>query len=97
MNSFVNESLPNITGEFASRYITKENNSSTFNPSEAKTSGAVYCKSASDNTTAPQTTTTSYFMNGVWGVDASRSSLTYQNNASVQQKAVQMYLEFYLN
>ena len=29
--------------------------------------------------------------------DASRSSSTYQDNAPVQQKAVQMYLEFYLN
>jgi len=30
-------------------------------------------------------------------LDASLSSSTYQNNAPVQQKAVQMYLEFYLN
>ena len=31
------------------------------------------------------------------GFDASLSSSTYQDNAAVQQKAVQMFLEFYLN
>lgn len=82
VNSFVNESLPNITGTYVIGCLTN---------GKPTTSGALY-NYGSGATSQGQSGSSPAI-----GFDASLSSSTYQDNAPVQQKAVQMYLEFYLN
>lgn len=86
VGSFVSESLPNITG--TARIGGVGSNPIYIDP----VSGALYT-----------TQSTNYMTRGEnagpgptgLGIDASRSSSTYKNNAPVQQRATQMYLYFY--
>lgn len=58
--------------------------------------GAFAGKSGAGGTQVPATGG-AYSANNRWDMDASRSSSTYQDNAPVQQKAIQVYLNFYIN
>lgn len=80
VGKYVPESLPNITGTFVADTYT------------ATTSGSF-------NLISTETYGTSSLSGGAarkYAFNASNSSSTYQNNASVQQRATQMYLYFYV-
>jgi hypothetical protein len=80
----IDESLPNITGH---THGVMSNIGSTI-----PTAGAVYTyQQFSINAIG---TGNSTFRS--YGIDASRSSSTYQNGAPVQERATQMYLYFYV-
>jgi len=99
VSNFVNESLPNITGSINSQ-LSYTSSGDTFNLRAADESGALYPKSVDIqswkyiNVTGNTSSLTSG--KGI-AIDASLSSAVYQNDASVQQKAIQCYLEFYCN
>jgi hypothetical protein len=81
--------LPNIKGNWnrsSSRNIVST--SDTLTGAFYKTQKGTYFTFGDSGNT---------YSGGDLSFDASLSSPTYQDNASVQQKAVQMYLEFYLN
>lgn len=83
VGKYVPESLPNITGDIIP----------TSSYSGVVANGAFY------GTTRSASTVTSAGSAGdrtIVGMDASRSSSTYKNNAPVQQRATQMYLYFYI-
>lgn len=88
------ESLPNITGDFSTTYI---NGGSTSYSNSFRSGTGAFKKgnsyTASAINSAGTTSSTQYYI----GFDASSSSSTYQNDASVQQKSIQCYLNFYLN
>ena len=85
VSGFVNESLPNITGKL---------NIPVYGPWVETVEGA-FSKDTIRHIIDDGNN--SIFDSLLLNFNASLSSSTYQNNAPVQQKAVQMYLEFYLN
>jgi len=85
VSDFVNESLPNITGKYS---IT------ACRQNELAASGALY---GDDKQTGYNGGNNGRACPAYFGFDASLSSPTYQNNAPVQQRAIQTYLNFYLN
>jgi hypothetical protein len=95
VGKYIPESLPNIKGEYTKTNIAANALlNATIN--EISVSGAL---STSSNAT------TGWFNSGgtaagmVMGLsfDASNSSSTYKDGAPVQERTIQMYLEFYLN
>ena len=84
VGKYVEESLPNINGEFWSPgdYVASGN-----------FSGAFLAGSNVSRKDSGQAETHSY---PTIKFDASRSSPVYQNNATVQQRSTQMYLYFYI-
>lgn len=84
VGSYVPESLPNITGSFVS-YSYKDNYQDS--------SGSFTANNREINSVGNPS---SEYGSVVYDFDASLSSSTYQDNASVQQRATQMYLYFYL-
>lgn len=84
VGKYVPESLPNITGGG----LWWESSSSP----EGQVNGAFYLSTDGGHRGANG----SDYDNLVVNFDASRSSSAYQNNASVQQRATQMYLYFYV-
>lgn len=79
--NFVDESLPNIKGQYESIQLNADG-----------VSGAFY---AGSNIRYKPTHTDLSTGMGL-GLDASRSSSTYQDGANVQQKSTEMHLYFYL-
>lgn len=80
---FVNQSLPNITGESTGQFVK----ATAGSPIGAfKEGDAVASKAASG---------TAYGAIKI-GIDASGSSSVYQNNANVQEKATRAFLYFYV-
>lgn len=77
IGNLVNESLPNITGSTAAALATT---------TSATPVGAIYASSSSGN---PLVAGGTSYGSLAWNFDASRSSSTYQDNAPVQQEAVQ--------
>jgi hypothetical protein len=89
VSDFVNESLPNISGDLAiSRTMAPDGTGVPIS------TGAFQATSYSTNATGTGSSSNNVYK---YDFNASRSSSTYQDNAPVQQKAVQVYLEFYLN
>lgn len=88
MNSFVNESLPNITGSITSENSLSWNKVVTGEGALFGNSTTANCANAG-NSSGVRTTK--------FSLNASHSSSTYQDNAPVQQRAIQVYLNFYLN
>ena len=83
-DEFGAESLPNITGDLSSGYVTKKASTSTYNKDEVSGSGAFKGDGTTPSGNAQFTSaTTSWFMNGGWTFNASRSSSVYQDNAKV--------------
>lgn len=82
VGEYVSESLPNIKG---------------FIDNSAVSSGqtGAFASSGSYSSTPIATTSSSTVKRGYIDFNASNSSLTYQDNAPVQQRATQMYLYFY--
>lgn len=80
--------MPNIKGK--SQWASPDNTVSRYNVSGAfgrtNTTGQMGLTWASESAGYYKET-----------FDASQSNSTYQDNAPVQQKAIQVYLEFYLN
>lgn len=85
VSNFVNESLPNITGRLGLE----------GSGDQQQVSGCVYIDNNDKNITMAHNVAVTGYINRK--IDASLSSSTYQDNAPVQQKAIQVYLEFYLN
>ena len=85
MGSIKAESLPNITGQYASG--SGDNNGLGDDYSYSQASGAL-TKVSIGSGKITESTTGSYDR-GAMGLDASLSSSTYQDNAPVQQEAVQ--------
>lgn len=77
IGNLVNESLPNITGSTTAALATT---------TAATPVGAIYASSSSGNPLVGGGTS---YGSLAWNFDASRSSSTYQDNAPVQQEAVQ--------
>lgn len=77
IGNLVSESLPNISGSTAAALATT---------TAATPVGAIYASSSSGN---PLVAGGTSYGSLAWNLDASRSSSTYQNNAPVQQEAVQ--------
>jgi len=93
VSNFIHESLPNITGSF---YPWSGINSIDIGVIGGATIGA-FTRIEGIQPSVIQTTSSTSQGTGAINFNASLSSSTYQDNASVQQKAVQVYLEFYLN
>ena len=90
VSNFVNESLPNIKGSISSHQLMRS-------IAAFSNSGALEVKDVTSGTYLGTTLYSQGFEGKVLDFDASQSSAVYQNNVSVQQKAIQVYLEFYLN
>lgn len=90
VSDFVSESLPNIAG-FAT--------GSTNQVGQFQQNTRNGCVETYNNGPGYVTTqfSTSMVAADSFQVNASWSSSTYQDGAPVQQKAIQVYLEFYLN
>ena len=87
VGKYVPESLPNITGNI---------NTISNNGDPSATGCFVYNTNGVSGKARIDTTSSSSGSLANIGVDASRSSSTYQDDAPVQQRATQMYLYFYV-
>lgn len=90
--NFVEESLPNIAGQWARSSSTNENttaDSGTFN-------GAFYQAGTIGTRYQPGNSSSTYAGTSQLGFDASLSSPVYQDDAPVQQRSTEMYLYFYV-
>lgn len=88
VGSYLNESLPNISGGFGVATMTCKSAATTVNASDIATTGVFTGSSASGRTKETGASGSSWFMNGSVSLDASRSSSAYQNGAPVQQNAL---------
>ena len=84
VGNYVPESLPNIKGDTGTFILSQLGNSGSADSALYTT--AVAGRGANTNS----------IDNPILHMDASRSSSTYQDNAPVQQRAIQMYLYFYV-
>lgn len=90
VGGYIPESLPNIAGT-----VTQGNGYSvSWNAALQDDGGALYGIHAT--TMCAEAAGTSGSFSKGFGIDASRSSSTYQDNAPVQQRGTQMYLYFYV-
>lgn len=87
VGNYVPESLPNITGEASS---------AGEDSSKLGSNGATGAFYSAQNGQVGSGTSGSSSYTITLGIDASRSSATYQDGAPVQQRATQMYLYFYV-
>lgn len=89
--------VPNISGTFGTDLLTKKSKSTSNTINDIMASGSFYGVSASGGTTSVDSTTSStWFLNGTIGLDASRQNSAYKSGAAVQSRSVEMYLYFYV-
>ena len=92
VGGYVEESLPNLEGEFSTSFLA---NNSGFSNDFRSGTGVFKQGSSITSSTINSAGTVSDTQHCV-AFDASNSSSTYQDNAPVQQRATQAYLYFYV-
>lgn len=85
----VSAGLPNITGSFGSGTLTKKAGTTDNSTEMLSTSGAILAQSSYGGSYINDTSSNSWFANGLLRLDASASNPIYGNSDTVQPEAIQ--------